>query len=214
MNNASDQDRKLLARCFSGADEALETLVRKFSSTVYRSVQYTLMSKHISFSKFDLEDLHNTVFLRLLDRNCKKLRQFRGDNGCSLHSWVRMIAVRTVLDQLRKKGVDAMTWRKNCSTLDRIPELKAHDVGYIEKTEENQKNRLIQKALTQLTDRDRLCLKLHFVHGLSPAEASEIMNTSVENTYNIKHRAVQRLKAQVVILQKREAWSDSVKDDR
>ena len=64
MNRSFKEDRELLAKCLAGSRKASETLVRLFSNLVYQSVQYTLMTKHVSFNRHDLEDLHNTVFLK------------------------------------------------------------------------------------------------------------------------------------------------------
>ena len=113
MNHPLKEDRELLSKCVSGDRTASEMLVRRFSDLVYRAVQYTLMAKHVSFNRHDLEDLHNTVFLRLFEQGCKKLRQYQGKNGCSLASWIRMIAVRTVLDHLRTVSYTHLTLPTN-----------------------------------------------------------------------------------------------------
>jgi len=197
MNHTVEVDRQLLSRCLSGDRKASESLVRRFSNLVYGSVQYTLMAKHVSFSRQDLEDLHNTVFLRLFEGGCKKLRQYQGKNGCSLASWIRMIAVRTVLDHLRKKGVDAMVWQKRRIPLEALPELKADEAECGAQIEQAQQGRLLQDGMLRLPPRDRLFIKLHFDQGLSVAEVAEAMHLSIGNAYTVKHRAIQRLKSHV-----------------
>jgi len=195
MNRPLKEDRELLSRCASGDRSASETLVRRFSDLVYRSVQYTLMARHVSFSKQDLEDLHNTVFLRLFEQGCKKLRQYQGRNGCSLASWIRMITVRTVLDHLRKKGVDAMVWQKRRVPLEEMPELRANGVEPGVRIEKAEQARLLQEGMERLPPRDRLFMKLHFDQGLSMAEVAAAMQLSAGTAYTVKHRAIQRLKS-------------------
>lgn len=199
MNRSSEKDRRLLSRCLSGDRKASETLVRRFSGLVYQSVQYTLMAKDVSFNRHDLEDLHNTVFLRLFEQGCKKIRQYQGRNGCSLASWIRMIAVRTVLDHLRKKGVDIMGWQKKRITLEELPELKADGVEFEAQIEKAEQGRLLQDGMQRLPPRDRLFIKLHFDQGLSVAEVAEAMQLSIDNAYTVKHRAIQRLKSHVAL---------------
>ena len=194
MNRSLGEDRRLLLRCLSGDRKAAETLVRQFSDLVYHSVRYTLTTKNVSFNRQDLEDLHNTVFLKLFERGCNKLRQYRGKSGCSLASWIRMIAVRTVLDDLRKKGVDAVSWQKRRVPLESVPELKAEGVDSDAWTEEAERKRLMQLGIQRLSARDRLFMKLHFDRGLSIAEVAETMQLSMVNAYSIKHRAIQRLR--------------------
>ncbi|MCK4486074.1 MAG: sigma-70 family RNA polymerase sigma factor [Desulfobacterales bacterium] len=197
MNRSFEEDRQLLSKCFSGDRKASETLIRRFSDLVYRSVQYTLIAKHVSFNRQDLEDLHNTVFLRLFEQGCKRLRQYKGKNGCSLASWIRMIAVRTVLDHLRKKGVDAMAWQKKRVPLEELPELKADEIEFGANMEKPEQERLLQDGMQRLPPRDRLFMKLHYSQELSVAEVAEAMQVSVGTAYTLKHRAIQRLKSHV-----------------
>ena len=194
MNRSNGEDRRLLTRCLSGDRKAAEALVRQFSGLVYHSVQYTLTSKNVSFTRQDLEDLHNTVFLKLFESRCKKLRLYRGERGCSLASWIRMIAVRTVLDDLRKRGVDAMVWQKKRVPLESLPELKADGIATDARLEEAERKRLLQLGIQNLPARDRLFITLHFDRGLSIAEVAETMQLSMANAYSIKHRAIERLR--------------------
>jgi len=152
------------------------------------------VAKSVPFNRQDLEDLHNTVFLQLFERGCKKLRQYQGRNECSLASWIRMIAVRTVLDHLRKKGVDAMVWQKKRVPLESLPELKTGGMDCEARMEEAEQKRLVQLGMQRLPPRDRLFMKLHFDQGLSIAEVAETMQVSMGNAYTIKHRAIERLK--------------------
>jgi len=197
MNRTVEDDRKLLSECLAGNREASERLVRRFSDMVYRSVQYTLLTKNVSFNRQDLEDLHNTVFLRLFEQGCKKLRQYQGKNGCSLTSWIRMITVRTVIDHLRKKGVDAMFWQKKRISIEELPELRSDEVKFWAQIDSAERERVLKDSMQMLPSRDRLFLKLHFEQGLSVAEVAETMQLSVNNAYTVKHRAIQRLKSNV-----------------
>ena len=197
MNRSFEEDRRLLSRCLSGHRKASEILVRRFSGLVYRSVQFTLTAKQVSFNRQDLEDLHNTIFLRLFEQGCKKLRQYQGRNGLSLASWIRMIAVRTVLDDLRKRGIDTMVWQKERIPLEKLPELRADGVECGADMEKAEREHLLHVGMQRLPPRERLFMKLHFDQGLSLAEVAEAMQLSIGNAYTIKHRAVQRLKSHV-----------------
>jgi len=88
--------------------------VRQFSDLVYKSIQATLLVTQVRFNKQDLEDMHNTVFLQLFEDKCKKLRQFEGRNGCSLASWIKLVAGRIVLNYVRKKTFTLQDSGKGC----------------------------------------------------------------------------------------------------
>ena len=197
MSSSLEEDRSLLAKCFSGDMEAGETLVRRFSNLVYQAVQHTFLVKHVRYRKEDLQDLHNTVFLRLFEEGCKKLRQYQGKNGCSLATWIRLIAVRVVLDHLRKKGVDSIARRDALISLDEVYGLKGDEGDGEALLEIAEKERLLREGIQNLSARDRLFVKLHFDQGLPVAEVAAAMQISVKNVYIIKHRAIQRLRAQV-----------------
>ncbi len=199
MKSTLEEDRDLLAGCFAGDSEAAETLVRQFSNLVYKAIQHTLIVKHVSFNKEDLEDFHNTVFLRLFEHGCKKLKQYQGKNGCSLATWINLITVRTVLDHLRKKGVDSIARRDTKITLDEVYGLKGDECDGLALLERAEKEQLLREGMQNLPPRDRLFMKLHFDQGLSVAEVAAAMQVSVENVYTIKHRAIQRLKTQVAL---------------
>jgi len=197
MSSSLEEDRNLLAKCFSGDMEAGEALVRRFSNLVYQAVQQTFLVKHVLYAKEDLQDLHNSVFLQLFEEGCKKLKQYEGKNGCSLATWIRLIAVRIVLDHLRKKGVDSIACRGALLALDEVYGLKGDECDGVALLERAEKERLLREGIQNLSPRDRLFMKLHFDQGLPVAEVAAAMQVSVENVYIIKHRAIQKLRAQV-----------------
>jgi RNA polymerase sigma factor (sigma-70 family) len=108
-----------------------------------------------------------------------------------------MIAVRTVLDHLRKKGVDAMVWQKKCLPLEDLPELEADEVEPGVEMEKAEKERVLREGMRSLPPRYRLFMKLHLEQGLPVAEVAEAMRLSVGNAYTLKHRAVEKLKSYV-----------------
>ena len=191
------KDRFLISRCIAGDKKAREEFVRKFSDLIFRSVQHTFTAKHVQFNFSDLEDLHHTVFLTLFDEECKKLSQYKGTNGCSLATWVKIVAVRTVLNHIRRKGIDSIIWKKKQVALDDLPELKSNDLEALTALEKVEQQQFLQERIQKLSARDRLFLNLHFSKGYSIKEVAEVMQLSVENAYIIKHRAIKRLKSQL-----------------
>ena len=197
MSPPIEDDRALLAKCFAGDRVASEALVRRFSDLVYKTVQYTLRARQVPFKGEDLEDLHNTVFLNLFERKCRKLRQYRGKNGCSLATWIRVVTLRILLNHLRKKGPDAAFWQKKRISIDELDHVRAEETDTPALMERAEQESLVQEGLQSLTPRDRLFVKLHFHQGLSVEEVARTMRISIENAYTVKHRAIQRLRAYV-----------------
>lgn len=196
------EDQALIAGCVSGSRAALETLVLRFSDPVYRSIQYVFKTKDIRYSMEDLEDLHNSVFLSLFENQCKKLRQYKGKNGCSLYSWIRLITVRIVIDYLRKRSVDALGTNKRIVPAEILDSLKTDGPDPLDDIERVRQWELIQEGIKALIPRDRFFLTLYCQEGLSVQEIADLMDISVENAHSIKHRAIKRLRFKIFPLKK------------
>ena len=187
-------DQDILRGCISGDSQAREAFVRRVSDLVYRSVQYTLKSNNVLSSQSDLEDLHNTVFVRLFENRCKKLRQYKGTNGCSVLSWVRLVTVRTVIDHLRKSHTDALTREGKSVPIDDIINMQGQTPEPWTLMEKEEQSRSLREGLQSLLPRDRLFVKLHFLEEMSITQVAEIMGLSENNAHSIKHRVIDRLK--------------------
>jgi RNA polymerase sigma factor (sigma-70 family) len=192
---SSYKKRRWIKKCIAGDKMACERFVRYFSDPVYQTVRHTLSIKHVYFNQEDLKDLHNTVFLRLFENQCRKLSQFKGKNGCGLGTWIRIITVRIVLNSIRKKGWDSITGQKIRISLEDIPELYLSDCGPLAEIEKAEKQRAIKDGIRRLPPQDRLFLLLHFENEYSLKEVAKTMKLSLSNAYTLKHRAIRKLKS-------------------
>lgn len=192
-------DQQLLAACLDGDAEAWEILVRRFSNLIYRTIQGTARIKNVALSRQDLEDLLGTVFLELLDRQCHKLRKYRGDKGCTLASWIRMITQQTVLNHFRRTQ-DALARRNRLIQLDIKLKLATPAPSALSKLTAQEKYRLIDEALQVLSPRDQLIIHMHCMEGCSLKTMAKVLKVSQNNIHSVKHRAVQRLQKAVETL--------------
>lgn len=193
-------DNVLINDCLAGDQAAREQFVRRFSRLVFSAIHGAVKAKGAVLSEQDIEDLHNTVFVSFFDRRCRKLRQFEGRNGCTLASWVRMVAVRTVLDHLRR-GRDALARPERVAPLEFTCELAAGEQAspwaWVQAKEQRE---LIQQGLQRLSDRDRLMIQLHCLEERSLAQVALMLDVTEANVHSVKHRAIQRLKHAVAQL--------------
>ena len=190
-------ETELLAGCYSGDPPALEAFVIRFSNLVYAVVQRVLKAKSVPHIPQDVEDLHNSIFVKLLEKRCRKLRQYQGRNGCSLASWVRMIAVRTVIDQLRRRR-DALADPGKLDPLETVEDLAGDVFDPAQRLDQAQKMRLIIDGMQALLPRDRLLIKLHCLNGLTIQEVAKLLKISETNAHSLKHRAIRRLREVVL----------------
>jgi RNA polymerase sigma factor (sigma-70 family) len=200
-------DIEILRECLSGHRNAQEAFVRMFSDLVYRSIQHALMVNNVRYERSDLEDLHNTVFVKLFEKRCKKLKQYKGSNGCSLKSWVRLLTVRLVIDHLRKSHTDALTREGRTVPLDAIVHMKGETPEPWALIERKEQFLLITEGLQKILPRDKLFLKLHFLKGLSIPKVAVIMGLSEANAHSLKHRAIKRLRKKIVQISEKNLFS-------
>lgn len=196
-------DQELIAGCVGGDRQMQAHFVRRYADDVYVAVQCTLKSRTAAFSRQEVEDLQNTVFLQLLERNCRKIGQFKGKNGCSLKSWVKIIATRIAVDHLRSRGTDALAHQHTSEISDVMANVCADGSNPLAHVESAEQNHILQRCLETLKPAETLVIKLHFYRGLTIREAAGLMRITESNAYVIKHRAVQRLREKLEKLEKR-----------
>lgn len=96
----TEKEKALLTGCLRDEKSAWDAFVLQYSALVYHTIRKTFSLYH-SEPRADLvEDLFQEFFLLLTQDGFKKLRQFRGDRGCSLASWLRVVAARLTIDFL------------------------------------------------------------------------------------------------------------------
>ncbi len=181
----TEKEKALLAGCLKGDKAAWDALVLQYSKLAYSTIRKTLTLHH-AFAQDDIvEDLHQDFFLRLCENDFRKLRQFKGERGCSLASWLRIIAVRLTVDYLRLKRPTTVEVQETLAS----DQPETPDT-LIDREEERQ----IAKALDSLSPRDRLFVDLHFYRGLPPEEVAAILNVSVAAVYTLKSRLLDKLR--------------------
>lgn len=189
-------DKQLVAGCIKGDGNTQELFVRQFSNLVYAAILGVVKARTVVLSQHDIEDLHGTVFLKLFENCCRKLGQYQGKNGCSLASWIRMIAVRTVLDHLRRRK-DAMARSDRLIRMDAVADLRSPSPSPLSRLAEAEQARLMEMGLRRLSNRDQLMIRMHCLEGCSLKQMAEVLKVSPGNVHSVKYRAVQRLKQAV-----------------
>jgi len=181
-------ERELLHACFAGEKKAWDELVVQYSRLVYGTIKQTLRVHHVDPNQSVVEDLFQDFFLSLLRDEFKKLRQFRGERGCSLASWLRLVATRLTIDFLRKE-------KKPDVLMNEPAPVSPTDlsVGLIHKQEE----KLIAELIAKLPAGDRLLIELSFAQELPAEDIAIILGTSVNAVYTRKSRVVTKLRDEI-----------------
>jgi len=194
------EDLQTRARNATGLDDAglVEGLLadeagawRIFSERYSRLILSCITRVTTRFGRLGAEDvreIYATLCLQLLSNDKKKLRSFQADRGTRLGTWLGLLATHTAYDYLRR-------WRRT----PRFDELSvadgmADDVpDPSEATLQRERARLVERALSDLSEKDRSFVELYYVQGLGPEEVAARMNISVKTVYTKKHKLHGRL---------------------
>jgi RNA polymerase sigma factor (sigma-70 family) len=181
----TEKERTLLAGCIRGDKASWDAFVLQHSALVYHTIK-KIASLHHSKTSYDFaDDLFQEIFVSLIKDDFFQLRRFRGDNGCTLASWLRMIAARRTIDHLRKSKTPANSLEQ--SLLNRAVD----DSGDQRSDSQLQ---LLAKALAMLQPRERILIDLFFRQNLSAQDVASILHTSAGAVYTQRSRILAKLR--------------------
>ena len=179
-----DKERTLLAGCLQGDKAAWDAFVLQYSSLVYHTIKKTLASFHVEARSDLVEDLFQDLFLALLRDDCRKLRQFRGERGCSLATWLRLVTSRLTIDFLRRQD------SSSAGVEDTSPAQSDPSAVFVEREEEE----AVSRAIEGLPSRDQLFVELCFRRNLPPQDVAGILKMSVNAVYTQKSRILDKIR--------------------
>jgi len=167
-------------------------LVQEYWKMIFFTVRKVLLNKRVPFCEHDLENLRNEVFVQLLDKNCKKLRQYKEELGQGLTAWVKMIAVHTTINYIERKDPAGIGNQYARVSLEDIQE----SMGY--NTEKQMDARLalneVLECIKKLPARYQLVLKMHYFDAVPVEKVAEVIQLPVKRTHTVLHRAREKLK--------------------
>lgn len=164
-------DAELVAATLAGDAGAFGEIVRRYQQFVFNAVYHYLGVRG------EVEDVAQEVFLKLY----RSLERF--DQSRPLQAWIYRITANQCLDEARKSRHRRV---RNFSDLGEEEEERVRRFfdedrqgASLTETEDTQSLQLLQKMMDGLPEKDRMAFVLREIEGLSYAEVSQALNTSV-----------------------------------
>ena len=189
-------DFNLIKRCVTGDKKSWNEFVDKFTRLIYDSILRTFREFGCETYREVLDDLHNDVFVSLLEHQYRSLRIFKGHNGCKLAHYIRTISVRKTIDYLRKL--------RDTSSLDEGNKNGQRDISQFlkelvvsdsyEVLEEKEAVQIVEMLLSELKERERRLCQMFFIDREEPEYIAEQLGISIQNFYVSKQRVLKKLK--------------------
>jgi RNA polymerase sigma-70 factor (ECF subfamily) len=192
----STEDRALLARAAAGDGEALETLMTRHASRIYR------LAYGITRSAADAEEVVQDVFLQIVQKGAG----FEG--RAALTSWIYRITTNTSLNKRRGKRRELETSLDELLPRYRADGHRDGDRAFLVSdwsgTPEREllageSRRILEEAIDRLPDHYRAVLVLKDVEELSNEDVAQIVGDTVAAVKTRLHRARMALREQLTM---------------
>lgn len=203
------QEQELIERAQRGDQEAFCLLARGYDRRIYA------MAFHFTRNPQDAEDLSQEVWLKAY----RAIGSYRGE--ASFYTWLRQIAVNTLMNQQRRGLASMWTSDKKAFRLGELvsldqlglvmpePSHRAED-GFHQKMMVDR----VMGALDDLSPKQRMIFLLKHREGMTYEEISAASGTSAGTIKKALFRTVNKLRERLGIGTEEEKYSGVVADEK
>jgi len=185
-------DLQLIETCIQGKAGAWHNFITRYSPLVYYVIRKVLYARGAAVSREELADLHNDIFASLMDRHGRKLRQYEGKNGCSVSTWIRVIAVRAAIDNLKKsRTMQSLSDEETMAAAERAAVAADTPQTFLEDREQRQ---LLRELIDELPAKDQLFIRLFYFEGVPPVQIAKTLHSNTNAIYSRGNYLREKLK--------------------
>jgi RNA polymerase sigma-70 factor (ECF subfamily) len=189
LDAMSDVD--LLETVCKGDEIAWEAFYDRFRNLMIACITRVCLRAGVRVQSDDLMDILGDACMNMVAGDFRRLKLYRVDGGCSVSSWIGVIATSTAHDHLRRerrRRLDPMAE----ADLERLaPTVDGPDAELIDR----QQRAFVDVALSGLSKRDRKFAELYFGEAKSPDDIAKEMGVSVSTVYSKKAKIKTRLQS-------------------
>ena len=132
--------------------------MERFSGLVYFSICHLLRTRGTTLPADLIGEVHNAIFLSLLEDDCRRLRRFSG--RCKLSHWIKVVSVNRTIDFLRKQRPDVPLDDPNSEGRAVLDRLTWDRPDPEEEAMRSERSRVLGRAVARLSPADQLLLRL------------------------------------------------------
>ncbi|MFH1995531.1 MAG: sigma-70 family RNA polymerase sigma factor [Candidatus Omnitrophota bacterium] len=172
-------DKELVERCIHGDPAAWADLTRKYSTLISISIRNRLKRHSLPFSQGDVDDIRQEVLMSVWTRN--KLLSVR--NKEKIAFWLSIVAGNTAVDYMRSKLGVGSKRMFDCTEMMGSGEIDARVLGIPSREDDpavaasnKELVDIVKNALDDLSDNERLVMKLHLFFEKDYADIAKILS--------------------------------------
>jgi RNA polymerase sigma-70 factor (ECF subfamily) len=172
----------LIEKCIRREDKAWEEFIERFSGLLYYSARENLRKNGFIFSQQDIEDIVQSTFLDIWQKNSLEgIRQRR-----KIAAWLSITAQRKAINYMRQKKERLLLKEE----FYRIDNIKIESDGELNEGMVAE----LEKLIEGFDDRERIILKLNMLHGKTHREIAGFMDIPINTVSTIIARKKKILK--------------------
>jgi len=169
--------------------------VRRYERLIVSCIVKGLRRYGATFSRDDVDDLTNDVWLQLLRDDMRKLRQYDHTRGFRITSFIGLVATNVAIDHLRTRQAES-------APLDEVveDEVSLRNDTLSDVVEFREKASLAQAALSRLSHEERDFVVWCFREEQSPEELARSLGITTNTVYSRKFKIREKLQKIVASL--------------
>jgi RNA polymerase sigma factor (sigma-70 family) len=193
------EDASLISACIAGEKGAWDIFVSRFSRLIYWSASKTLANSYFKDREDLIEDIFQEIFERLLEK--EELKKLRDSDG--IRKFLCVLACHAAMDKIKILSRYEKTTLKSDITFEESdPEKPLYFSDVIPDEGKNPSETILYKEsqvilsrlLTKLPPKDRTCLEMHYLDGLTHKEIAETLGFPQDTVSTIIRRAKDTLR--------------------
>jgi RNA polymerase sigma-70 factor (ECF subfamily) len=176
-------DNQLIRDYLQGEEEALQLLIKRYTSIVYNFVAQIVGRGQ------EAEDITQETFIKVW----KNLKKF--DINKKFKTWILQIAKNTAIDFLRQKKLPLVNLNPDDEETENFMEQLSDSTPLpFENLVLQEQFAVVQNALQSLPEIYRLVLTMYYTKELTLAEVAEILGEPVETIKSRQRRGLAKLR--------------------
>ena len=177
---------KMLARGFKTTE--IKMMIGSKKATIHRDIDKKMKEMGLVEEEVQIDSslprLSKGDSVLFLEKDCKKLKEFRGQNERSFRAYLREITFHMTIDFLRKQ--------RHFVNIEKvqgvIPDKRNKERLYIKELEE-----MIVALSAKLPKRQRFLFNLMFKEGLGQSQIAHLMELKLNAVHQLRHRMINNM---------------------
>ncbi|MFA6384530.1 MAG: sigma-70 family RNA polymerase sigma factor [Candidatus Omnitrophota bacterium] len=185
---------KFIRTCATLDNNTWNEFLTRYSRLIYAYIyRVTVNLNGASGNEQLIEDIFQGLLHSLIDDNARRLRSFKGLNGCSFASWLRLVTINYTLSCLRRQrpAIPLDEERNGVSLKDTLQDSRSSpdEVAIYHEHAHN-----LKECIKRLDTDDKLLVQLYVNSRMSLESVRQVLRISRTAVDNRKSRLIQRLR--------------------